>query len=289
MARKVGGLGRGLDALFADNALEDSAAAGSINLKITQVEPNREQPRKSFDEDSLAELAKSIEESGILQPLIVRPLPDGGYQIVAGERRWRAARLAGLSEVPALVRELSDEEVMVFALIENLQRQDLNPMEEAVGFQNLIDSLGLSQEEVAQRVGKSRPAVANALRLLKLPAKVADFVREGKISAGHARALLAFEDEEELLETARLIIKKGISVREVERLAAAARRESKGKSRQSVRRPAFYDEVELALSTALGRKVKVINRTRQEGGKLEIDYFDLEDLKKLANDLGTAE
>jgi len=191
--------------------------------------------------------------------------------------------------VPVIIRELTDEEVMLFALIENLQREDLNPMEEANGFQKLIDSLNLSQEDLAQRVGKSRPAVANALRLLKLPEVLAQYVSQGKLSAGHARALLSFEDEDHMLETAERVIKKGLSVREVERLARAANKSKKPKTKIEVRRDSFYDEVELALFTALGRKVKVNNRPGQEGGKLEIDFFDLEDLKKLANDLSAAE
>jgi len=285
MTPKIGGLGRGLDALFADNALEDSGAGGSVKLKLMDIEPNRDQPRKLFDDDSLAELAQSIAQHGIIQPLLVRPLADGGYQLVAGERRWRAARIAGLAEVPVIIRELSEDEVMVLSLIENLQREDLNPIEEALGFQKLIETFALSQEQTAEKVGKSRPAVANALRLLKLPAEIIDYVSQGKISAGHARSLLVFEDETQMLETARLILRKGISVREVEKLAKAAGRLKTGKAKEKTRREAYFDEVELALAAALGRKVKVVTQTGKPSGTLAIDFYDKKDLESLAKAL----
>lgn len=289
MTPKIGGLGRGLDALFADNAVEDSGSSSAVRLKLMDIEPNRAQPRKVFDEQALAELADSITQHGIIQPLLVRPLPDGGYQLVAGERRWRAARMAGLTEVPVVVRELSEDEAMALALIENLQREDLNPMEEAVGLQTLMESCALSQEEAAEKVGKSRPAVANALRLLKLPEAVSDLVRAGQVSAGHARALLAFEDESVLLETAALIVKKGLSVREVERLAKAAKKNKSKKEKTKPRREAYYDEVELALTSALGRKVRVITAGNKGGGTLELDFYDAEDLARLAGALNRAE
>lgn len=289
MTPKIGGLGRGLDALFADNALEDSGAGGSVKLKLMDIEPNRDQPRKLFDDDSLAELAQSIAQHGIIQPLLVRPLADGGYQLVAGERRWRAARIAGLAEVPVIIRELSEDEVMVLSLIENLQREDLNPIEEALGFQKLIETFALSQEQAAEKVGKSRPAVANALRLLKLPAEIIDYVSQGKISAGHARSLLAFEDETQMLETARLILRKGISVREVEKLAKAAGRLKTGKAKEKTRREAYFDEVELALAAALGRKVKVVTQTGKPSGTLAIDFYDKKDLESLAKALNRLE
>ncbi len=289
MTPKIGGLGRGLDALFADNALEDSGAGGSVKLKLMDIEPNRDQPRKLFDDDSLAELAQSIAQHGIIQPLLVRPLADGGYQLVAGERRWRAARIAGLAEVPVIIRELSEDEVMVLSLIENLQREDLNPIEEALGFQKLIETFALSQEQAAEKVGKSRPAVANALRLLKLPAEIIDYVSQGKISAGHARSLLVFEDETQMLETARLILRKGISVREVEKLAKAAGRLKTGKAKEKTRREAYFDEVELALAAALGRKVKVVTQTGKPSGTLAIDFYDKKDLESLAKALNRLE
>lgn len=289
MTPKIGGLGRGLDALFADNAVEDSGSSSAVRLKLMDIEPNRAQPRKDFDEQALAELADSITQHGIIQPLLVRPLPDGGYQLVAGERRWRAARMAGLTEVPVVVRELSEDEAMALALIENLQREDLNPMEEAVGLHTLMESCTLSQEEAAEKVGKSRPAVANALRLLKLPEPVSDLVRAGQVSAGHARALLSFEDESVLLETAALIVKKGLSVREVERLAKAAKKDKSKKEKTKPRREAYYDEVELALTSALGRKVRVITAGNKGGGTLELDFYDAEDLARLAGALNRAE
>ncbi len=281
MTSKIGGLGRGLDALFADNSTEDISSSGAVKLKLMDIEPNREQPRKNFDETSLSELAESIVRHGIIQPLLVRPIADGGYQLVAGERRWRAARLAGLTEVPVVIRELSEDEVMVLSLIENLQREDLNPMEEALGFQKLMDSFGLSQEETAEKVGKSRPAVANSLRLLKLPDQISEFVSQGRISAGHARSLLAFKDEGQMHETAKQIIRKGLSVREVEKLAKAADKNREKKEAGKSRREAYFDEVELALTSALGRKVKVSTNGNRSSGVLEIDFYDKEDLIRL--------
>lgn len=285
MTPKIGGLGRGLDALFADNAVEDGGSSGAVRLKLMDIEPNREQPRKHFDEDALSELAQSIADHGIIQPLLVRPLADGGYQLVAGERRWRAARLAGLTEVPVMIMELTEDEVMVLSLIENLQREDLNPIEEALGFQRLMDTFAVSQEQAAEKVGKSRPAIANSLRLLKLPAEIIDYVSHGKISAGHGRSLLAFEQEADMLETANLILRKGISVREVERLAKAARKDKTKKEKDKTRREAYFDEVELALTTALGRKVKVSTQTGKASGTLEIDFNDKNDLSALARAL----
>lgn len=289
MAAKIGGLGRGLDALFADNAVEDGGSSGAIKLKLMDIEPNRDQPRKNFDEDTLSELAQSIAEHGIIQPILVRPLADGGYQLVAGERRWRAARLAGLTEVPVVIRELTEDEVIVLSLIENLQREDLNPIEEALGFQKLMETFNVSQEEAAEKAGKSRPAIANSLRLLKLPAQIIDYVSQGKISAGHGRSLLAFEQEENMIETANLIIRKGISVREVERIAKAAGRNKLKKSKEKTRREPYFDEVELALTDALGRKVKVTTQSGKASGTLEIDFNDKEDLSALSLALGAFE
>ena len=205
--KNKGGLGRGLDALFDDNSLED-ASKSAVKLKITEIEPNREQPRKSFDEEALEELANSISTHGVIQPLLVRPLPDGGYRLVAGERRWRASRMAGLTEVPVIIREMSDSEEMELALVENLQREDLNPIEEAQGLSLLMETYGLTQEQAAKRVGKSRPAVANTMRLLSLPQDVLALVERGELSAGHARTLLALENEEQIVSLAGEIIKK---------------------------------------------------------------------------------
>lgn len=283
MAKK-GGLGRGLDALFTDNSVEGlSASNGNVTLKLSEIEPNKEQPRKTFDEKALAELASSIERNGVLQPLLVRPMADGSYQLIAGERRWRASRMAGLSEVPVVIKEMSDEQAMEIALIENLQREDLNPIEEAEGLQLLIERYNLTQEEAAARVGRSRPAIANALRLLGLPVEIRDLAREGKISAGHARALLAFEKKSDMIKTADEIMSKELSVRDVEKMArlSCESEDNQPKKRKKQGRDIFYDEVELSLSEALGRKVKVF--TSKTGGTIEIEFFDSDDLSKLAS------
>lgn len=284
MAAKKGGLGRGLDALFADNSIEEIASTSAVKLKIMDIEPNRDQPRKIFDEDALAELADSIAKHGVIQPLLVRPMPDGSYQLVAGERRWRASRMAGLTEVPVVIKELSDDEAMALALIENLQREDLNAIEEAQGIKALMDTLSLTQDEAAERVGKSRPAVANALRLLKLPDSVIALVSDGKLSPGHARALLGFKDEQDIIETADLIIEKGLTVRDVEKLVKKRNKEPKAE-KPAARRASYYDEVELALTDFLGRKVKVGTKPGRESGVLEIDFFDKDDLTRLADAL----
>lgn len=284
MAAKKGGLGRGLDALFADNSIEEIASTSAVKLKIMDIEPNRDQPRKIFDEDALAELADSIAKHGVIQPLLVRPMPDGSYQLVAGERRWRASRMAGLTEVPVVIKELSDDEAMALALIENLQREDLNAIEEAQGIKALMDTLSLTQDEASERVGKSRPAVANALRLLKLPDSVIALVSDGKLSPGHARALLGFKDEQDIIETADLIIEKGLTVRDVEKLVKKRNKEPKAE-KPAARRASYYDEVELALTDFLGRKVKVGTKPGKESGVLEIDFFDKDDLTRLADAL----
>lgn len=285
MAAKKGGLGKGLDALFADNATED--AQGAVKMRVSEIEPNKAQPRKTFDEKALTDLAESIAQHGILQPLLVRPLPNGGYQLVAGERRWRASRMAGLTEVPVIIRELTDKETMELALIENLQREDLNPIEEAEGLQLLMENYGLTQEEASKRVGRSRPAVANSLRLLNLPEPVQEMTRMGRISAGHARALLAFEDTDKLIETARMVATQDISVREVERLSKKAVQEPSKRVKKEERRASYYTEVELALTETLGRKVKVSGGKGK--GTLEIEFYSMEDLADLANRLGAEE
>lgn len=282
MAAKKGGLGRGLDALFADNSVEENSSASAVKLSLNEIEPNKDQPRKTFDEKALSELADSIAQHGVIQPLLVRPMPDGSYQLVAGERRWRAARRAGLSEVPVVIREMSDSEMMELALIENLQREDLNPIEEAEGLQQLIHTYGLTQETAAARVGRSRPAIANALRLLSLPTPILELTRDGKISAGHARALLSLNDEEKMVEIADQILKKEISVREVERLAKVAAKEKKQPENNPLRRDTFYDEVELALTNSLGRRIKVNLNKKENRGTIEIEFFNQNDLTDLS-------
>lgn len=288
MAPKKSGLGRGLDSLLFDNSLEETSAAHPVKLNLMDIEPNKEQARKQFDEEALSELADSIAQHGVLQPLLVRPMIGGGYQLVAGERRWRASRIAGLTQVPVVIKELSDTQAAVISLIENLQREDLNPVEEALGFASLMKDFSLTQEEAAQKVGKSRPAVANALRLLKLPEAVLDMIRENKLSAGHARALASLDDEKLIISTAQLIIEKGISVRGAEKLVKSLTAEKKEK-KKSPSRNTFFDEVELSLNNSLGRKAKVITKNGKESGTLEIAFYDKDDLARIASILSALE
>ncbi len=287
MAAKKGGLGKGIDALFIDNATEDLSSSASVRLKLTDIVPNREQPRKNFDDEKLTELAQSIAKHGVLQPLLVRPMPDGSYRLVAGERRWRAARIAGVSEVPVVIKEMSDEEAAVFALVENLQRADLDPVEEAQGFRKLMDDFGLTQEQVSERVGKSRPAVSNAMRLLKLPEQVLKSLSSGELSAGHARALAGLDDDETIIEAARTIISKKLSVRETEKLVKTLSAAPKKKTApRASSRDSYFDEVELSLETALGRKTKVLTAAGKENGTLQIDFYGKDDLARIAKALG---
>lgn len=279
MAKK-GGLGKGLDAIFHDNARADDG--GAVELNINELEPNRGQPRKEFSEEAMRELADSIAQHGVLQPLLVRPLLSGGYQIVAGERRWRAARMAGLATVPALIRELTDSEVMQIALIENLQREDLKPLEEAQGYQALMEEFGFTQDEISKSVGKSRPAVTNALRLLNLPEAVRGMLARGDLSAGHARTLLSFKDETAMLAAAKRVVAEGLSVRELEKMAKKANAE-KPEAVRSTRRIRYYDEAELALRDTLNRVVHVGGTKKK--GVLTIEFYGEEDLKNLLSDL----
>lgn len=289
MAPKKNGLGRGLGSLLADNSIEENNSIQPVKLDIMDIEPNKEQARKQFDEDALSELADSIAQHGVLQPLLVRPIIGGGYQLIAGERRWRASRIAGLTQVPVIIKELTDDEAAVISLIENLQREDLNPIEEAYGFASLIKDFDLTQEEAARRVGKSRPAVANALRLLRLPQEVIDAVREGKLSAGHARALAAIDDEKTAIFAAKTVMEKGLSVRETEKLVKALTAEKKEKKKKTAARNFFFDEVELSLNNSLGRKAKVVTKSGKESGTLEIDFYDKDDLARIAKVLSALE
>lgn len=281
MAKKLGGLGKGLNAIFIEN--DSETEGGTVTLKISEIEPNRTQPRKEFDEQALSELAESISQHGLLQPLLVRPLTLGGYQIVAGERRYRASRMAGLTEVPVIIKELTDTETMEIALIENLQREDLSPVEEALGYKALIDEHGFSQEEVAKSVGKSRPAVANALRLLKLPDNIMEYLKDGKISAGHARTLLTLEDEELMTELADEIVAKDLSVRQVEKICK--KKPTVQNEEKPEKKPSFYSMVELALSESLGRKISVSKSKGKQGGVLQIEFYSDEELTELSNKL----
>lgn len=281
MAPKNRGLGRGLDALLFDNSLDGEESASVSTLSIGEIEPNRDQPRQNFDEEALNELASSIAEHGVLQPLIVRPTPDGGYQLVAGERRWRAARIAGLTEVPVIVKTLTDSEVSVIALIENLQRENLNPMEEAEGIQKLIDEFDFTQEQAAQKLGKSRSALTNTLRLMSLPEKVRDLVSDDFMSQGHARALLGINDKSKICDAADTVVSKRLSVRETEKLVKSINAQSVPGSTRIHKRDPFFSEVELSISSSSGRKVSV--KESKKGGKIEIEFFDKEDLQKIAN------
>ena len=287
MAVKKGGMGRGFDSLFQDNSMDDGAAA--VTLKLNDIEPNKEQARKDFDDASLGELAASIEKHGILQPLLVRPLIGGGYQLIAGERRWRAARLAGLKEVPVIIKNLSDDDAAVISLIENLQREDLNPIEEANGFYDLITKFSLTQEQAAETVGKSRPAVANALRLLKLPAPVIELIKDGRLSSGHAKAIAGLGEESLIISAANAVVEKDLSVRETEKLVKSLTKPSKKKTEAKTRRDSYYDEVELALNNSLGRKARVVTQGKKENGTLTIDFYDKADLKRIVKALGSLE
>ena len=285
MAAKKGGLGKGLGELFTDNSTEENS---SVMLKLNEIEPNKDQARKDFNDESLSELAESIKKHGVLQPLLVRPLTGGGYQLIAGERRWRASRLAGLTEVPVIIKNLTDEDTAVISLIENLQREDLNPVEEAYGYEELINSFGLTQEEVAERVGKSRPAVANSLRILKLPKPVIELVRRGALSAGHAKALAGIEDEKTLVSAAKMIVEKDLSVRETEKLVKTLTKNKKDTVTR-VKRLSYFDEVELALTDSLGRKARVITSGKKESGTLEIAFYSKDDLARIAKALENLE
>lgn len=285
MAKKKGGLGRGFDILRSDNSIEEG---GAEIIAISQIEPNRNQPRKEFDTESLSELADSISEMGVIQPLIVRPLTDGGYQIVAGERRWRASKLAGLTEVPVIIRDLTDREVDEIALVENLQRENLNPIEEAEGYARLMQEYDMTQEQVSQRVGKARSTVANSVRLLDLPTAIRNMLSAGKLTVGHARPLLGLNNEEEAERIASLVDVRGLTVRDVERMVRnQKKREEEGASspadsqKSAKKRDHYIEEVELALQETLRRRVK-ISVSGEGRGTLEIEYFSLEELGEMA-------
>ena len=272
------GLGKGLGALLGDFSEEPAEKSAYQLLPIYKVEPNRDQPRQDFDEEELQALADSIALHGIIQPLTVREMPNGYYQIIAGERRWRAARLASLSDVPAVIVEADDKKAMELALIENLQRQDLNPLEEALGYQTLMNEYGLTQEEAAGRVGKSRPAVANALRLLGLCSEVQERVRSGELSAGHARAILQLKSEKKQQEAAQKIVALGLSVRQAELLCKNMGKEPAPK-KEEVFAVDYVAECEKSLSKHLGRGVKIINGKRK--GRFELEFYGQEDLQNL--------
>ena len=273
------GLGKGLGALFGDiNEQTETPAEGAVSLPLQKIEPNPLQPRKTFDPDELASLAESIRMHGIIQPLTVRKLPSGFYQIIAGERRWRAARLAGLSDVPVVIIEADDKKAMELALIENLQRADLTPIEEARGYQQLIGEYGLTQEQVADRVSKSRPAVANAMRLLSLPDELLALVEEGKLTAGHARAILSLKEKPQQLAVAQKVIHLQLSVRQTEAMCKKLSKAVKTPEPKPVEVD-YLAECEKSLSRRLGRGVKIVSGKRK--GKIELEYYGQEDLQRL--------
>ena len=277
------GLGRGLGALMGDLTAEEPASKSPYQLlPLHKVEPNPNQPRQDFDPEQLEALARSIGEHGVVQPLTVRPLPNGYYQIIAGERRWRAARMAELKEIPAVIMEADDKKTMELALIENLQRQDLNPVEEALGYQSLISDYGLTQEEAASRVGKSRPAVTNALRLLQLTPEILEIVRNGSLSAGHARAVLSLKSPQKQQQAAQKIVALGLSVRQAELLCKNMEREPAPQKPVSLAVD-YVAECEKNLSRHLGRGVKIVNGKRK--GRFELEFYGQEDLQKLLDAL----
>ncbi|MEG2959067.1 MAG: ParB/RepB/Spo0J family partition protein [Oscillospiraceae bacterium] len=286
MASKERGLGRGLSALLGDAAL-DTQQGGSVTVPISQVEPGMKQPRKRFEDEALQDLADSIREHGLLQPLTVRRLGSGYYQIIAGERRWRAAKLAGLAELPVLIIEADDRKVMELGLIENLQREDLNPMEEAGGYKVLMDEHGMTQEDVAKRMGKSRSAVANTLRLLTLPDSVRYLLEEQKLSPGHARAILSLPGGERQKQLAQRVVADGLSVRQTEVLAkklADLDKEPPVKTPAADKDKIYYERLEKILGEKYGRKVQILKGKKK--GKIELEYYNPQDLEELLAALG---
>ena len=278
MSAKQTGLGRGLDALFTDNASGDGERSRLCTLRVAMIEPKTDQPRKTFDEETLAGLASSISAHGLLQPILVRPLPNDRFQIVAGERRWRASKMAGLAEIPAIVIDQDDAEAAEISLIENIQRQDLNPLEEAMAYRALMDNFDLTQEQLSERVGKSRPAIANALRLLDLPEEVLLMLRDGAITAGHARTLLGCRDREVLVKLAQQVAAGGISVRDLEKAVKRANRPAKPEGEKHYHVD-YAADLARRMTSHLGRRVAISDRGVQKS--VTLFYDDNEDLEIL--------
>lgn len=284
MATKKGGLGRGLDSLFADTGGTVAEQNNDLQtLPLREIEPDKDQPRKAFDTQALSELAKSIEEHGILQPIVVRPTPAGNYKIVAGERRWRAARQAGLQDIPVIIKEVSDAEAMELALIENLQREDLDPVEEALGYKQLMDRCNLTQEQAAEKLARSRSAVANSLRILSLPGEVLDLLKSGELSTGHAKAILSIPVAERQNEAAAIIVQEKLNVRKAELLAKKLQKEQKPRVKTPPR-PSIAAEIEISLREILGTEVKV--EYTEGNGRLIVGFYSDDQLKSFANLLG---
>lgn len=283
-AKEKKGLGTGLAALFGEEEIDEQSEL--VTVPITKVEPRKDQPRQNFDEDALRELADSISQYGLIQPIVARKLPNGFYQIIAGERRWRASRMAGLAEVPVRVIEADDRTTAELALVENLQRENLNPIEEAKGYKTLIEVYGLTQEEAAKSVGKSRPAITNSMRLLSLSGEVLKLVENGKLSAGHARALIPITDEKAQLDAAKEVISKSLSVRKTETLAAKIGKEKNKEDKPQEKEKPFVDysaEVEKELGEILGRKVKLVSG--KTNGRIEIEFYGADDRENLIDRL----
>ncbi len=275
------GLGRGLDAVFDDNLLDlEEKKGGETTLRLSQIEPDPDQPRKHFDEEAMEQLSSSIKEHGLIQPIIVTPIGDDRYRIIAGERRWRACRMAGLDEVPALVREYSDREISEISLIENLQREDLNPIEEALGYRNLMDLYGMTQEKIAETMSKSRPAIANTLRLLTLPEQLLDFIKTGELSAGHARALVGVEDADTQLALANRIITEGLNVRQAEELVKKLKKEPKTVAAADPSLAQALKELETRAAAGVGNKVTIRHKAGNKG-KVEVLYHSVDELEKI--------
>ena len=283
MAVKKKGLGKGLDSLIPDNKIEVKTSVPNVGgeqmMKINMVEPNREQPRRNFEEDSLLELADSIKQFGVLQPLIVRKRKDY-YEIIAGERRWRAAKMAGVKEIPVIIKDFTEQEVLEIALIENIQREDLNPIEEAMAFKRLLTEFNLKQDEVAERVSKSRTAVTNSMRLLKLDEKVQQMVIDDMITTGHARALLAIEDPELQYNLANKIFDEKLSVRETESLVKSIKNPKEPKQKKTVKNAFIYEDLEDKMKQVLGTKVNVLAKGNGKG-RIQIEYYSVEELERM--------
>lgn len=290
MAKK--GLGKGLDALFGDIGTEDIIAKKPletedglvVTLKIVDIEPNKDQPRTSFDEEALNELTESIAEHGVITPIIVTKSDNGFYKIVAGERRWRASKKAGLKEIPAIVRELSEMQTQEIALIENLQRQNLNPVEEAMGFKRLMDEFSLSQEEVAKKLGKSRSSVANSVRILALPKEVIELVKSGEISFGHAKVILSAKDTHSMLEIAKEVVSKGLSVRDTELIINQKPKKEKKITKKDLNVELAFSDIEKKLTEQIGAKVKISSKGNK--GRVQIEYYSNDELERIIKILG---
>lgn len=276
MSRK--GLGKGLDALFDENGSSENSGSVIFDLKLTQIEPNREQPRKHFDEEKLALLAESIKEHGLLQPITVNKTQDGLYTIVAGERRWRAAKIAGLSTIPAIIKNINKKTVTELALIENLQREDLNPIEEARGYKVLADEYGMTQEEISRRIGKKRSTVSNSLRFLSLGEDVQAMIVSGEISGGHAKAILSVSDRQMQSALAQKIVQNHLTVRQAEALAASIHKTPKP-AKEKTAADIELDNIQARLSSSLGTKVRILSGTKK--GRIEIEYYGNDDLERL--------